>query len=86
MRALAAEFAALAREEAEALGGAARDRVDEIYNSAREHMEGAFERAQTSADDAYEFVRDQWRERPLTVAGTALGIGLLLGLALGSRR
>jgi hypothetical protein len=37
-------------------------------------------------DEAHTYLKRQWRERPVAVAATAVGIGLVLGLLLGGRR
>ena len=36
--------------------------------------------------EAANFLAQQLRERPVTVLGTAVGIGLVLGLLIGGRR
>jgi len=57
----------------------ARDRAEEAYEAAHAAIEDGL-------DDAHRYLRRQWKHRPLAVAGTALGVGLLLGLLLASRR
>ncbi|MBC7769131.1 MAG: hypothetical protein H7124_10125 [Phycisphaerales bacterium] len=37
-------------------------------------------------DEANRYLQRQLTERPLTVAATALGVGVLVGVLLGSRR
>lgn len=57
----------------------ARDRAEEAYEAAHAAIEDGL-------DDAHRYLRRQWKERPLAVTGTALGVGLLIGLLLGNRR
>ncbi len=57
----------------------ARDRAEEAYEAAHAAIEDGL-------DDAHRYMRRQWKDRPLAVAGTALGVGLLVGLLLASRR
>ena len=65
-------------------------RAAEIAEEARERAEEAFEAAQSAfedgLDEAHRYLKREWRERPLAVAGTALGLGLVIGLLLGARR
>jgi ElaB/YqjD/DUF883 family membrane-anchored ribosome-binding protein len=65
-------------------------RAAELAEEARERAEEAYEAAQAAIEDgideAHRYLKRQWRERPIAVAGTALGIGLVIGLMLGSRR
>ncbi|MES1201340.1 MAG: hypothetical protein ABUS57_07800 [Pseudomonadota bacterium] len=75
MREMAHEVGDQAREAAEA----ARDRVEAAYGAAVDYAEDGF-------DEAYAFMKRQLRDRPLTVAGAALGLGLLVGLALSTSR
>ncbi len=71
----------------------AKDRMTkaaELAEEARERAEEAYEAAHAAIedglDDAHRYMRRQWKDRPLAVAGTALGVGLLVGLLLASRR
>ena len=57
----------------------ARDRAEEAYEAAHAAIEDGL-------DDAHRYLKRQWKERPLAVAGTALGVGLVIGLLLGGRR
>lgn len=57
----------------------ARDRAEEAYEAAHAAIEDGL-------DDAHRYMRRQWKDRPLAVTGTALGVGLLVGLLLASRR
>ena len=92
-----------AREIAAEVGDAARERAEEVFESAREGAEHLYEGAREQVGEAWEhgyetveggfdelhvFMKRQWRERPVAVAASAIGIGLLLGMALrgGSRR
>ena len=65
-------------------------RAAEFADEARERAEEAFEAAHTAVEDgldeAHAYLKREWRERPITVAATALGVGLVIGLLLGSRR
>ncbi|MGE0740878.1 MAG: hypothetical protein AB7O98_06005 [Hyphomonadaceae bacterium] len=62
----------------------------ELAEDARERAEEALEAAQAAVedglDDAHRYLKRQWRERPVAVAATALGVGLLVGMLIGSRR
>lgn len=57
----------------------ARDRAEEAYAAAHETVEDGI-------DTAHRYMKRQWKERPLAVTGTAVGIGLIVGMLLGSRR
>lgn len=56
-----------------------RARAEEMFDDAHAAVEDGL-------DEAHRYLKRQWRERPITVAATAVGIGLILGLLLGSRR
>lgn len=66
--------------------GRAAERAEE----AREHAEDAYEAAHAAIEDgldeAHRYLKRHWRERPLAVAATAAGVGLVLGLLLAGRR
>lgn len=71
----------------------ARDRATraaELAEEARERAEEAYEAAHAAVEDgldeAHRYLKRQWRERPVAVAATAVGVGVLIGLLLGSRR
>jgi ElaB/YqjD/DUF883 family membrane-anchored ribosome-binding protein len=71
----------------------AKDRMSraaELAEEARERAEEAYEAAHAAIEDgldeAHRYLKRQWRERPVAVAATALGVGLFVGLLLGSRR
>ena len=101
-RDIAAEVGEAAREKAEEMFEAARDKAGHLYEDAREgaeHLyEGASERAHEAWEHGYEaveggfdemhvFMKRQWRERPVVVAAAAVGIGMLVGMAMrGGRR
>jgi ElaB/YqjD/DUF883 family membrane-anchored ribosome-binding protein len=57
----------------------ARDRAEEMFEDAHAAVEDGL-------DEAHRYLKRQWRERPIAVAATAVGVGLILGLLLGSRR
>ncbi|UPT61680.1 MAG: hypothetical protein M0D54_14900 [Hyphomonadaceae bacterium JAD_PAG50586_4] len=65
-------------------------RAAELAEEARERAEEAYEAAHAAVEDgldeAHRYLKRQWRERPVAVAATAVGVGLLVGLLLGSRR
>jgi ElaB/YqjD/DUF883 family membrane-anchored ribosome-binding protein len=65
-------------------------RAAELAEEARERAEEAYEAAQAAVEDgldeAHRYLKRQWRERPVAVAATAVGVGLVIGLLLGSRR
>ncbi len=67
-----------------------RSRAEDIAEDMRERAEDAFERAQTAVEDgldeAHRYLKRQWRERPVAVAATALGAGVIIGLLIGGRR
>lgn len=68
----------------------AKDKGREFVEDARERAEEMFEDAHAAVEDgldeAHRYLKRQWRERPVAVAATAVGVGLILGLLLGSRR
>jgi ElaB/YqjD/DUF883 family membrane-anchored ribosome-binding protein len=68
----------------------AKDKGREFVEDARERAEDMFEDAHAAVEDgldeAHRYLKRQWRERPVAVAATAVGVGLVLGLLLGSRR
>ena len=63
---------------------------EEFAEDVRERAEEAFERAQTAVEDgldeAHRFLKRQWRERPVAVAASALGAGVIIGLLIGGGR
>jgi ElaB/YqjD/DUF883 family membrane-anchored ribosome-binding protein len=68
----------------------AKDKGREFVDDARDRAEEMFEDAHVAIEDgldeAHRYLKRQWRERPITVAAAAVGVGLVLGLLLGSRR
>jgi ElaB/YqjD/DUF883 family membrane-anchored ribosome-binding protein len=78
-RAMAAGFADTAREQAEEAFEAAREKAEAV-------LETAYEAAEDGLDEAHSYLKRQWRQRPVAVAATVLGVGMLIGIALGSRR
>lgn len=68
----------------------AKDRSRDIADDVRDSAEEAFERAQAAVEDgfdeAHRYLKRQWRKRPVAVAATALGAGVIIGLLIGSRR
>ncbi|MFZ2030273.1 MAG: hypothetical protein WAU68_08195 [Vitreimonas sp.] len=67
-----------------------RSRAEDIADDVRDRAEEALERAQSAVEDgmdeAHRYLKRQWRERPVAVAATALGAGVIIGLLIGSRR
>jgi ElaB/YqjD/DUF883 family membrane-anchored ribosome-binding protein len=65
-------------------------RAAELAEEARERAEEAYEAAHAAVEDgldeAHRYLKRQWKERPVAVAATAVGVGLVIGLLLGSRR
>ena len=65
-------------------------RAAELAEDARARAEEAYEAAQEAVEDgldeAHRYLKRQWKHRPVAVAATAVGAGLLIGLLLGSRR
>ena len=65
-------------------------RAAELAEEARERAEEAYEAAHAAVEDgldtAHRYMKRQWRDRPLAVTASAVGVGLILGLLLGSRR
>jgi len=65
-------------------------RAAELAEEAREKAEEAYQAAQTAVedgiDDAHRYLKRQWRERPLAVAASTLGAGVLIGLLIGAGR
>jgi ElaB/YqjD/DUF883 family membrane-anchored ribosome-binding protein len=72
---MAKDRAARAAEMAEE----ARERAEEAYTAAHAAIEDGL-------DEAHRYLKRQWRERPLAVAATAVGIGMILGMLLAGRR
>lgn len=68
----------------------AKDKYRDLADEARERAEDAYEAAHAAIEDgldeAHRYLKRQWRERPITVAAAALGVGVLLGALLTSRR
>lgn len=69
-----------------AMAAEARERAEAALEAAQDALANAQDAIEDGIDDAHKYMKRQWRERPLTVAGAALGTGLIIGLLLGSRR
>ena len=65
-------------------------RAAELAEEARERAEEAYEAAHAAVEDgidtAHRYMKRQWRGRPLAVTASAVGVGLIVGMLLGSRR
>jgi ElaB/YqjD/DUF883 family membrane-anchored ribosome-binding protein len=75
-----------ARAMAADITDAARERAEEAIEAAEEALEAAYEAAEDGLDEAHQYMKRQWKDRPLAVAGAALGIGLIVGVLLSSGR
>ncbi|MBN8608147.1 MAG: hypothetical protein J0L81_14610 [Caulobacterales bacterium] len=64
----------------------AAELADEARARAEEAYEAAHDAIEDGLDDAHRYLKRQWRERPVAVAATAAGIGLLVGLLIGGGR
>jgi ElaB/YqjD/DUF883 family membrane-anchored ribosome-binding protein len=68
----------------------AKDKGREFVDDARDRAEAMLEDAQIAVEDgldeAHRYLKRQWRDRPIAVAATAMGLGLVIGLLMGSRR
>lgn len=62
------------------------DLAEEARERAEEAYEAAYAAIEDGLDEAHRHLKRQWRDRPIAVAATAVGVGLLLGLLIGSRR
>ncbi len=65
-------------------------RAAELAEEARERAEEAYEAAHDAVEDgidtAHRYMKRQWRDRPLAVTASAVGIGVIVGMLLGGRR
>jgi len=65
-------------------------RAAELAEEGRERAEKTYEAAHDAVEDgldqAHRYLKRQWRERPVAVAATAVGVGVLIGLLLGGSR
>jgi ElaB/YqjD/DUF883 family membrane-anchored ribosome-binding protein len=68
----------------------AKDKYRDLADEARERAEDAYEAAHAAVEDgldeAHRYLKRQWRERPVAVAAAAVGVGVLIGVLLTSRR
>lgn len=67
-------------------GRRARDAAEDLADEARDAFESAHAAVEDGIDEAHAYLKRQWSERPVAVTATALGLGLVIGLLLGSRR
>ncbi|QUD87640.1 DUF883 family protein [Phenylobacterium montanum] len=70
------------RELADRIEKLVKDGLETLRTQSRTYAEGAGERLET----AQKYVTEHVQERPLTATVTALGVGVLIGLLLGSGR
>jgi len=75
-----------ARAAAADFARGARERAADLYDEAEEVFESARDAAEDGLDEASDYLRRQWEARPLTVAASALGIGIIIGVLIGGRR
>lgn len=75
-----------ARAMAAELTSSARERAEEALSAAEEALEAAYDAAEDRVDEARVYLRRQFRDHPLAVAGVALGVGVVLGVLISSRR
>ena len=75
-----------ANNKAAELAHEARERAEAALEAARDALEAARDTVEDGFDDTRRYLKRQWRERPVAVAATAVGVGVLIGLLLGSRR
>ncbi len=76
----------MAKDKSAELTEEAYARAEAALESAEAALKQAHEAVEDGLDEAHLYLKRQWRERPLTVAGAALGAGLVIGLLIGSRR
>lgn len=76
----------MAQDDTAKLAAEAYERAEAALEAAQEALKQAQHSVEDGIDEAHTYLKRQWRERPLTVAATALGAGLLIGLLLGNRR
>jgi ElaB/YqjD/DUF883 family membrane-anchored ribosome-binding protein len=62
-----------------------RAAAEDVGDAARIGAEAAVEAAEDGLSVAHQFLKRQWRERPLATAGAAVGLGVLLGLMMSKR-
>lgn len=77
---------ARARELAADVTAAARERAEDALSAAEDALEAAYDAAEEGVDEARVYLRRQFRDHPLAVAGLALGFGVVLGVLISSRR
>lgn len=63
-----------------------KGRAEEFAGRARDQAEEAWEAVEDGLDEAHRYIKKQWRKNPVGVAATALGVGIVIGVLLGSRR
>ena len=79
---LASQAEASFSEAAKRLEKVVAEGIEQIRAQSRTYTDTAGERL----DDAQRYVTERVREKPLMAAGTALGVGLLIGLLLSAGR
>lgn len=63
-----------------------RETISRSYDQARDQIESVIGAARKNLRHADGYLRDQIRDRPMTAAATAVGIGFVLGVLLSGRR
>jgi len=76
----------MAKDKYRDLAEEARERAEEAADRAREAYDAAQAAVEDGLDGAHRYLKRQWRERPMAVAATAVGVGVLIGVLLTSRR
>jgi len=76
----------MASNKAADIAHEARERAEAALESAREALDAAKGAVGDGLDETHRYMKRQWKERPVAVAASAVGVGLLIGLLLGSRR
>ncbi len=70
--------------------GKKKDRIEAEFaqgaNDVEESLAALQEELMENVEEAGDYLKRQLEERPIAVAATALGVGLLVGLLLGRRR
>ena len=63
-----------------------KEAVNRSYEQARDQIEHVLGAARKNLRHADGYLRDQIRDRPITAAATAVGLGVVLGMLISGRR